>query len=439
MSVKASDAVLSFCSSSNGSPNLELFEIFQRLGLALAIGLLVGVERGWRERETRAGGRTAGIRTFGLSGFLGGLAGLLHSIAGAVLPAALLVVFGIAFIVFKQQEAASDQDYSVTSVVAALVVFALGVLAVLGDMVAAAAGGVATAGVLAARHSLHGFLRKLTWLELRAALVLLSMTLVALPLLPNRTVDPWGALNPAELWVLTIMIAAISYVGYVAIRVAGASKGILFAGAAGGLVSSTALTLSFARLAANTRKSARPLAAGASVAGAVSLGRTLAIGSALAPVLMASLSSALVPAIFVLLAASYLLVRSKGDEVNASDLHFDNPFDLGMILRFGALLGGVVLASKILVDQLGASTLYGVALASGLMDLDAITLSTARLSGTVISGTIGAAIILTAVVTNLAMKVVLAMAVGGGEYGRLLGLATAAAIAVGAFVHFGFG
>lgn len=312
---------------------MDVIEIFQRLGLALAIGLLVGTERGWQERETRAGGRTAGIRTFGLSGFLGGLAGLLHTAVGAVLPAVLLVIFGIAFIVFKLQEAANDQDYSVTSVVAALVVFALGTLAVVSDMAAAAAGGVATAGVLAARHSLHGFLRKLTWLELRAALVLLIMTLVALPLLPNRTIDPWEALNPYELWLLTIMIAAISYVGYVAIRVAGANKGILFAGAAGGLVSSTALTLSFSRLAADAPKSARRLAAGASIAGAVSLGRTLAIGSALAPVLMAPLSIALVPTMSVLLAASYLLVRGTGDELRPSDLHFDNPFDLSMVLR----------------------------------------------------------------------------------------------------------
>ncbi len=183
------------------------------------------------------------------------------------MPAVLLLLYGTAFIIFRQREAKESDDYGVTTVVASFVVFALGALAVLGDLRLAAAGGVATTALLAAKRSLHGFLRQLTWLEVRAALVLLAMTLVALPLLPNETVDPWDVLNPFELWLLTITIAAISFAGYVAIRVAGPSRGILFAGAAGGLASSTALTLTFARFAAEAPKSARQLASGAAIAG----------------------------------------------------------------------------------------------------------------------------------------------------------------------------
>lgn len=123
---------------------MDHIEVFQRLGVALAIGLLVGVERGWQEREVRAGGRTAGIRTFGLTGFLGGIAGTLQSMTGPLLPAAIAVLLGLIYIAGKWQETKEDEDYSITSVVAALVVFGLGVLAAVGDIVTAAAGGVAT-------------------------------------------------------------------------------------------------------------------------------------------------------------------------------------------------------------------------------------------------------------------------------------------------------
>jgi len=416
---------------------MEIVEVFQRLGVALAIGLLVGCERGWQDRDVPSGGRTAGIRTFGLSGLLGGLAGYIQTLAGPMLPAVLLLLFGAAFVVFKLREAEADEDYGATTVVAAFVVFALGVTAVLGDVRAAAAGGVITTALLAAKRSLHGFLKQLTWLEIRAALILLAMTLVALPLLPNETIDPWDALNPFALWLLTVTIAAISFAGYVAIRVAGPSRGILFAGAAGGLASSTALTLSFARFAAEAPESARQLASGATIAGALSLIRVLVIGAVMAPVLLIPLAIALVPAILVMLAASFLIVRRGNGKHGAPDLQLDNPFELGEVLRFGALLGVVIVVSKVLVDRIGQAMLFAVAAVSGLMDLDAITLSTARMTGASVDLATAVAAILIAVVVNLMTKVVLAFTAGGrGPYATTLTLATLAAIAAGAVAYF---
>ncbi|OCP01684.1 MULTISPECIES: MgtC/SapB family protein [unclassified Ensifer] len=418
---------------------MDFVEIFQRLGVSLAIGLLVGCERGWQEREQPSGGRTAGIRTFGLAGFLGGLAGYLQTLSGPIVPAALLLLYGTAFIIFRQRESEEEDDYGVTTVVASFVVFALGALAVLGDLRIAAAGGVATTVVLAAKRRLHRFLRQLTWLEIRAALVLLAMTLVALPLLPNETVDPWDVLNPFELWLLTITIAAISFVGYVAIRVAGPTRGILFAGAAGGLASSTALTLSFGRFAAEAPKSGRQLASGAAIAGALSLIRVVVIGAALAPVLLMPLGIALTPAILVMLAASAMLAF-RSEKQGAPDLQLENPFELSEVLRFGGLLGGVILVSKVLVDRVGQTMLFVVAAVSGLMDVDAITLSTARLSGTTVDLTTAVTAILIAVVVNLLTKVVLAFtAAGKGPYAITLALATLAAIAAGALAHFTLG
>jgi len=419
---------------------MEIVEVFQRLGVALAIGLLVGCERGWQDRDVPSGGRTAGIRTFGLSGLLGGLAGYLQTLSGPILPAVLLLLFGAAFVVFKLRESKAEEDYGVTTVVAGFVVFALGALAVVGDLRAAAAGGVTTTVLLAAKRGLHGFLKQLTWLEIRAALILLAMTLVALPLLPNETIDPWDVLNPFTLWLLTVTIAAISFAGYVAIRVAGPSRGILFAGAAGGLASSTALTLSFARFAADAPESAWQLASGATIAGALSLIRVLVIGVVLAPVLLTPLAIALVPAVLVMLAASFLIARRGNGKHGAPDLQLENPFELGEVLRFGALLGAVILVSKVLVDRIGQTMLFAVAAVSGLMDLDAITLSTARLTGTSVDLTTAVAAILIAVVVNLLTKVVLALTAGGkGPYATTLALATLAAIGSGAAAYFTLG
>ncbi|MCF3639908.1 DUF4010 domain-containing protein [Rhizobium sp. TRM95111] len=411
---------------------MDLFEAFQRLGVALAVGMLVGIERGWQERQVRAGGRTAGIRTFALIGLLGGLTGYLNRFAGPALPIALFLLFGFAFVLFKLREATEENDHSVTDVVVALVVFALGTASVLGEMEIAGAGGVVVAALLAARQSLHSFLRRLSWLELRATLVLLVMTIVALPILPDRTVDPWDALNPFNLWLLTVTIAAISYAGYIAIRLAGPSRGILFAGAAGGLVSSTALTLTFGRFAAETPDNQRRLGAGAIVAGTLSLLRVLVISVALAPSLALTLAAALLPAALAMLAAAFLAARRE-ERGRTPDLGLENPFDLGMVLRFGALLGAVTWMSKVLVDIAGARMLFVVAGISGLVDLDAITLSTARLAGHAVDLRTASAAILLAVVVNLLTKVALAYsAAGRGRYAA--SLATATGVAVTAMV-----
>ncbi|TIY00128.1 MAG: MgtC/SapB family protein, partial [Mesorhizobium sp.] len=139
---------------------------------------------------------TAGIRTFGISGLLGGVIAALADALGAV---SVLVggftVFAAIFAFYKVREAAHDEDFSVTGVIAGLGVFALGALAVVGDYRAAAAGGAALAAVLASRGILHGLLKRLTWIELRSALILAVMTAIVLPLLPNRTLDPWGGFN----------------------------------------------------------------------------------------------------------------------------------------------------------------------------------------------------------------------------------------------------
>ncbi|HXZ67223.1 MAG TPA: DUF4010 domain-containing protein, partial [Alphaproteobacteria bacterium] len=307
-------------------PDAQTLSLISRLAVALAIGLLIGIERGWQEREMPEGGRTAGIRTYTLIGLLGGLGAALLPVAGPWPLASALLSVGAAVTWFKYRENIKDNDYSVTGVIAALVTFVLGALAVAGSEQAAISGGVAVTLFLAARTSLHTWLRELTWKELRSGLLLVAMTFLALPLLPDRAVDPWNAINPHQLWLLTIMIAAISGAGYVAIRAAGPTRGILFGALATGLVSSTSATLTSAR---RVRDGGSPqlLATGAAVASAMSFMRTLAIALVVVPDVCIYLAAALVPAAAVIAVIAFFFWRSAELKTeNASSLagHLDN-------------------------------------------------------------------------------------------------------------------
>src|SRR5262245_20889369 len=237
---------------------MDTLDLLQRLGLALAIGLLIGLERGWRERDARSGSRTAGIRTFTLIGGLGGVWGAMTPALGPIPLAAAALGFAVAFAFFEWRELEAKGEFSITSTIAGYIVFALGAYAVLGDRIVAAALGIATMALLAARTPLHRFLKTLTWPELRSAILLLGMTFVVLPFLPDRTLDPWDAFNPYQLWLITVVLAAISFTGYVAVRILGERWGLLVSTVAGSFVSSTTVTLTNARLAAESKREKLP-------------------------------------------------------------------------------------------------------------------------------------------------------------------------------------
>ena len=279
-------------------------------------------------------------------------------------------------------------------------------------MAVAGAGGIATTIVLAERRMLHAFVARLKWSELRAALLLLAMTFVLLPLLPDRAVDPWHALNPRQLWFMMVVIAALSYVGYICIRVAGDRAGLIFAAGAGGLVSSTAVTLAYARLAHLHPQSGLPLAAGITTSWAVSLLRMAAISIAIAPTLLLPIGLTLgAPAILLAALAAIYYWRS-GKLSESSPLELKDPFELGEVLKFGVLLAVVTLISKIAgsgANQLGLMPLAAV---SGLVDVDPITLSAARQAGNSIAAPYAATIILIAAAANLVCKSAISVMLG---------------------------
>jgi uncharacterized membrane protein (DUF4010 family) len=414
---------------------MDTFQFIQHLAVALAIGLMIGIERGWNQREEAEGERAAGLRTLALAGLLGGVWGALaRSFAawGILAVAVAFAVFTAAIVLFRWREIEHAKSYGATTAVAAMLAFSLGAFAMV-DMVAAAAAGVATAMLLALKAALHGWLKRLTWEELRAGLVLLAMTVILLPVLPDREVGPLGALNPHEIWLMTITIAAISFAGYVAIRVAGAEHGVVLSGLAGGLVSSTAVTLTMAKLGRDHAERRRLCAAASLLASTVMALRVLAIASLFNATLVRWLLPPLGAAALahVVFAGTLLRWTPTGNETMAGPLELKNPFDLTVVLSFGAILAAIMVLAKALTAWTDTTAVMALAAVSGLADVDAITLSMARLGRTDISAQTAALAILLALGVNSASKAVLATMAGGRAIGALVTTGTALAIAAG--------
>jgi uncharacterized membrane protein (DUF4010 family) len=406
--------------------------LIPRLALALAIGLLVGLERGWRERDAPDRSRTAGIRTYGISGLLGGIFGALGEATDSVaLLAAGFIGFSVVFAGFKLREATHDADFSVTGVVAGMAVFALGSLAVAGDDLAAAAGGAALAAVLASREVLHGLLRRLTWIELRSALMLAVMTAIVLPVLPDRTIDPWGGLNPHEIWFFTVLVAAISFAGYVAVRLLGERRGMLVSALAGALVSSTAVTVALARMAKGG-DAARPLAGAACLAAMVSVLRVGVVVAVIQPgVLPACGLPILAAAAVFALSGGAMLLRSDG--AAAIERPGRNPFDLVPLLGFAAFFALVSTVSAALSGVLDQRGLLATSAVSGTFDVDVAVLSALRLVGQGLApSTVGLAVLL-ALLANALGRLFLAAVAGPARFWLpLAGAALLAALAAAA-------
>ncbi|OAP35606.1 hypothetical protein AU381_11880 [Sinorhizobium glycinis] len=406
-----------------------------RLGLALAIGLLVGLERGWREREAPAGSRTAGLRTYGISGLLGGiLAALSDAQRSDLIFAAGFMSFALSFTWFKLREARHDEDFSVTGVIAGLAVFALGGLAVTGDYRVAAAGAAALAGVLASRELMHNLLKKLSWIELRSALVLAAMTAIGLPLLPNHAIDPWGGFNPREIWLFTVLSATISFIGYVAVRLLGSSRGLLVGGLVGAVVSSTAVTASFGQKA-RSGEEPTALAGAASIAAVVSLLRVLAVVLLVSPRVLPVVAVPIIAAAAIFAAGGAALM-TKSPPTADEPVNSRNPFELVPLLIFAGLFALTATTGAALMTGMGNNSLIAISAVSGLFDVDVAILTALRAGGGAAPLQIVAAAVLVAVLANAGGRVLVAMTSGTLRYGASLATVSLLAAGTGVAVYF---
>lgn len=431
------------------------FDLFQELDLvrrvavAALVGLLVGVERGWREREAEGGTRTAGIRTFTLIGLLGGFIGLiartLKDPTGAgILIAFAFLVFSAAFAVFRMRENAEDKNFGFTTVVAAMVTFVLGVYAVLGDQNIAAAAGVTVMVILAVREQLHGILSRITWNELRAAIILLSMTFLALPFIPDRNFGPFGGVNPRQIWLLAVVLAAVSFLGYVAVKIFGSKRGMLLSSAIGGMVSSTSVTVDAARHAQKNKSGCGLLGAGVALATATSLARMIAVIAVLNFTVAKLAAGPLLAAIFVAVAIAAFLVWGEGKNKKPAEIKISNPFSLQATLLLAAFLGGAIFLTEALSVWLGSAGALMAAFVGGAVTVDPATFSMAELGRDRISPMTAAAGLWLAALSNSLLKFVLAAGVGPREFRLplllgLLGPLLAGGIAAAAMLFFAGG
>lgn len=350
-------------------------ESLYMLLVALAIGLMIGIERGWQERDSQEGQRIAGVRTYGLIGLLGGVLGMLaQTFEPLVLGLgflALTLVVGSIFLIKQRQEG----EWGITSLVAALLVFLLGALATSGQVTQASASAVVMVLLLSYKPQLHGLISKLQLQELRASIKLLLISVVMLPVLPDQGYGPWEALNPHRIWMMVVLIAAISFVGYFAIRIGGAHRGILFTGLFGGLASSTAVTLHLSRLGKQNQEVAPVASSGILIACGTAYVRILIVVAMLAPSLLRDLW----PPVVLMASVTYLpliLYRfGKSSSSLGTSSTLQNPLELTTALTFGAILTAVMLLSVLLRETYGDAGLLILAAVSGMADIDAMMLS----------------------------------------------------------------
>src|SRR5512143_607633 len=285
--------------------------LWHRLGVALGIGLIVGLERGWKTRDQHGGQRLAGFRTFALAGLCGGvLAALSLPDRFAVLAAGTLVV-GALIVGGYLISVREQRDFGMTTELAMLATFGLGAVAVLGAPFEATAAGIVMTLLLGFKAEFHAAIERLERRELLATLQLIAMAAVLVPLLPNRPMGPWQAVNPHVIGLLVLLIAGLSYLGYFAVRMLGARLGLMLTALFGGLSSSTAVTVAYARRARAAHAPTALLAAGIALAAAVMVGRLAIMLGAVARSLLGALWPTLAALALLPLAAVAATMRKR--------------------------------------------------------------------------------------------------------------------------------
>ena len=393
---------------------------------SLAIGLLIGLER---ERRSSA---KAGLRTFALVALLGTLSGLLaeKTDAGWILAAGLLSV-GAMIIAAYINRPDDAGDSGTTSVVAILVCFCLGAAVWFGYGTLAVMLGIATTVLLYFKAELHGLSSQLTAKDLISILQFAVLTFVILPILPDRNYGPYEALNPYQAWLMVVLVSGVSLAGYAALRLAGPQHGAPMMGLLGGLVSSTATTVVFSRHAHAHVALARTAMVVIMIASLMVLLRLTVMAAVVAPDVIEPLAKVFAGGLVLGLAVTAFGWRRLEAQGELPMPEVRNPTEIRTALGFGALYAVVLFCSAWLSDVAGTKGMYAVALASGLTDVDAITLSSLRLfSIDKLSAGQAVTAIALAVLSNLTFKAGLIATLGGWKLARLT-LPALLAVAVG--------
>ncbi|KPL06677.1 hypothetical protein AMJ86_07555 [bacterium SM23_57] len=361
---------------------MSQLDLFIRFGASIAIGFMIGLQREFAKgRQEQI--LPAGERTFALLGLVGCLASLISDELNSPIPFFVIIFIMGIYIVVSYYVSAAEGRIGLTSEVAAMIAVLIGALCYWGYLALAVAIGIVTTLLLSLKVETDRFVRALTREDIKAALELAVISAIVLPVLPNRSIFeiPFDVFNPFMIWLMVVFISGISFLGYVAIKVVGPERGIGLTGFLGGLVSSTAVTLSFSERSKIDKDLAKPLALSITIAWTVMFPRILFEVGVLNLQLLKIVWIPIVAAgLAGLIYCGYLFFSHRASE--KGDLEFSNPFDLGAAIKFGLLYGVVLLVSRVSQYYFGDKGLFLSSIIAGFADVDAITLSVAELTKT---------------------------------------------------------
>ncbi len=374
-------------------------DLFQTLAVALGLGLLVGLQR------QHDNARIAGIRTFPLITLFGTVSALLaQDFGGWIVGAGILATVAIVVTANLLKRHEMQPDPGQTTEAAALLMYGIGAYLVLGSTTVAVALGATVAVLLHLKETLHRIVARIGQQDLTAIMQFVVISLVILPILPDEAYGPYQVLNPHNIWLMVVLIVGIGLLGYFVYKIFGKKAGTFLGGVLGGLISSTATTVSYARRTKEAKGSSQLAAIVIFIASTVAFFRILTEILIVAPGVMPQVAPPLLAVVGLMVAVGVVAYfRNKGESDHMPEQ--ENPAQLKAALVFGAIYGLVILATAAAKDYLGDSGLYIVAVISGLTDVDAITLSTSRLMNLGnLSPDNGWRVILVAALSNVAFK-----------------------------------
>lgn len=393
----------------NRPVNIPDIELLRTLAASLAVGILIGIERGWRQREASDGGRVSGLRTFGLIGLTGGVAGYLTDILAAVVSVAVLASLVLGY----RSELSRQGSLSVTSTLVGIITFVLGLLAAKGLVTEALAIAAVTTLILTLRGKAHAMLKGMTKQEVESVARFALVALVILPLLPDADLGPWNAWNPRKIWMVVVVVLGLSFAGYIATRRLGAEKGIMITALCGALVSSTAVTAAYARRLRQNDGPQGPLIAGIALASLVMFVRVQLLSFALVPHTSRALALAMIPAFVVGGLTTLLALRAGETDNRAGEVKLGNPLDFGPALLLAGLVALVAVPARWALERYGDQGIVVVLGLTGMWDVDAAILTLAGMPRNVMDGRTAGLVLAVPVLANTAFKGVLALAIAG--------------------------
>ena len=385
-------------------PSID-FELFYRFLVALAIGFLIGLER--ERKRAQHADLFAGVRTFALLALTGCTAALLGELSGTPLPLVIVLLAVGALLVAAYMRPTGSRDVGLTTEVAALLTVLVGALCYWEYMTIAAALGVLMTVLLSLKLELQTFATHLTQEDVYATLKFAVISLIVLPILPRQGLGPppFDVLNLYNVWLMVVLMSGISFLGYVLMKVVDPTRGIGLTGLLGGLASSTAVTLTFSTRSHDTPAMAGPFALAVVLSWGVMFVRVVVMVAAVNPALLAPLWLPMAVGALVTLGYAALLYFWRG-RMDGHNVTVNNPFKLGPAIKLGLFYAVILVVARAAEIYFGDTGVYLSALVSGVADVNAITLSMARLTtplGTLDPAVAAQAIVL-AVVSNTVAK-----------------------------------